>query len=224
MKRALDIFVALTLLLLTLPVLLLVVVGLKLSSPGPIFYKADRVGKDGQLFKMLKFRSMHVSNNGSVITSKNDQRIFPFGKLLRKSKLDEMPQFLNVLKGDMSLVGPRPEDPKIVDTAYTDWMMETLITAPGITSPGAIFYYTSGEQLVSDEDPEGSYIKNLLPLKLAVDRGYLDRSNLLSDLQVILYTAWAIFGRALGFSIKPPLEDIENAQNWVPKSEFERKL
>ena len=224
MKRTLDIFVALAILILTLPLLLLVVLGLKLSSPGPIFYKADRVGKDGQLFKMLKFRSMHVSNHGSVITSKNDSRIFPFGKLIRKLKLDEMPQFLNVLKGDMSLVGPRPEDPKIVDTAYTDWMMETLKIAPGITSPGAVFYYIKGEQLVSDEDPEGSYIRNLLPPKLAIERAYVARATFISDIQIMFYTAWAIVGRALGFSVMPPLRDMAGAENWVPKSTFENMV
>jgi len=221
MKRALDIFAALAILILTLPILLVVVIGLKLSSPGPVFYKADRVGKGGERFKMLKFRSMHVSNSGSVITSKNDSRIFPFGKLLRKLKLDEMPQFLNVLKGDMSLVGPRPEDPKIVDTAYTDWMMETLRIAPGITSPGAVFYYIKGEQLVSDEDPEGSYIRDLLPPKLAIERAYVERANFFSDIQIMFYTAWAIIGQALGFGVTPPHRDMAAAEAWVEKSTFE---
>ena len=224
MKRALDIFAALLILVAALPILLLVVIGLKLSSPGPVFYKAARVGKDRQLFEMLKFRSMHISNSGSVITSKNDSRIFPFGKLIRKLKLDEMPQFFNVLKGDMSLVGPRPEDPKIVDTAYTDWMMETLNIAPGITSPGAVFYYIKGEQLVSDEDPEGSYIRNLLPPKLAIERAYVARANFFSDIHIMFYTAWAICGRALGFSVTPPLRDMVDAENWVPKSTFENMV
>lgn len=215
MKRAVDITISVCVLLATSPILLLAAVGIRLSSPGPIFYRALRVGIGGQNFSMLKFRSMHISNGGAVITVSQDPRIFRFGDLLRKLKIDELPQFFNVLRGDMSIVGPRPEDPKIVAQAYTTWMRETLAVRPGITSPGAIFYYACGEQLVDPANPEGSYIKNLLPPKLAIDRGYIERATTASDLACILRTAASILLAAVGISIKPSTRDCTAARPWM---------
>lgn len=113
MKRTTDIALAVILLILLSPVLLLAAIGVRLSSNGPIFFRAQRVGRDGTQFEMLKFRTMHMHSGGPVITSHGDSRIFAFGSFLRKFKIDELPQFYNVLKGDLSVVGPRPEDPKI---------------------------------------------------------------------------------------------------------------
>lgn len=220
MKRLFDIMFSLGILILSLPFLLGAALAVRISSPGPIMYRAVRVGLNGQHFEMLKFRTMHVATGGSVITSKGDARIFTVGSILRKLKIDELPQFLNVLTGEMSVVGPRPEDPKMVDEHYSDWMLETLNVRPGITSPGAVFYYTQGEGLVDDDEPEMSYVQKLLPPKLAIERAYLERANLLADVRYIILTGAAIFGQATGAKVRVPREDKERALRWVDQSAF----
>ena len=168
-KRVFDISVALIALLVTLPLFLVVGIGIVLSSPGPIFYHARRVGRHGKVFLMLKFRTMHVdSDRSSVITSPVDNRIFGFGLWLRRLKIDEILQFWNILIGDMSLVGPRPEDPKIVERDYNEWMLDTLLVLPGLTGPGSVYGYIYGDSLLDPSDPERSYACNLLPPKLAL--------------------------------------------------------
>lgn len=218
MKRVADIVLSLILLISLSPVLALAAIGVRLSSNGPIFFRAQRVGRGGIPFKMLKFRTMHVHSGGPVITSHGDSRIFPFGSFLRKSKIDELPQFYNVLKGDLSVVGPRPEDPKIVRKHYTDWMMETLDVRPGITSPGAVYYYLLGEDLVDPIHPERSYVERLLPAKLAVERAYLERANFFSDLKVVGLTALAVLGPPFGLRVKPDARDLAAAEHWAPAS------
>ena len=220
MKRGFDILFAAALLVAVSPLFLVATIGILISSPGPVFYRAQRAGVGNQPFEMLKFRSMHVSRGGSVITSAGDARIFGFGKFLRKAKIDELPQFINVLRGDMSVVGPRPEDPKIVREHYTDWMMQTLDVQPGITSPGAVFYYACGEDLVDPGDPEGSYADKLLPPKLAVEMAYIQRATFFSDLIVIVHTAAAIVGEMTGRPVAPSSKDIEAATQWVPAEAF----
>jgi lipopolysaccharide/colanic/teichoic acid biosynthesis glycosyltransferase len=214
-KRIFDICFSLLVLILCLPVFVLVASAIKLSSPGPIFYRALRVGKNNANFQMYKFRTMNVSNHGPVITSLRDTRIFRVGSVLRKLKLDELPQFLNVLIGQMSIVGPRPEDPKIVSENYLPWMLETLAVAPGITSPGAVFYYAHGEAMIDPNAPEKSYVDKVLPLKLAVERAYLDRANFVSDLYYIWLTALAIVSHAFGVTLELPAQDTERAKNWT---------
>lgn len=218
MKRTIDIVLAAVVLILLSPILLLAAIGVRLSSSGPILFRAQRVGRGGVPFEMLKFRTMHMHSGGPVITSHGDKRIFPFGTLLRKSKIDELPQFINVLKGDLSVVGPRPEDPKIVAENYTDWMMQTLDVRPGITSPGAIYYYVQGEELVDPKDPERSYIERLLPAKLAVERAYLERATFFSDLKVVTQTALAILGPVFGMHVKPDHRDLAAAERFAPAS------
>ncbi len=224
MKRGFDILVALALLLLTAPLFVFAWAGIKLSSPGPVFYHAKRIGLHNQPFSMLKFRTMHVHSGGAVISALNDIRVFRFGSLLRKLKIDELPQFVNVLTGQMSIVGPRPEDPLIVQKAYNSWMLETLDIRPGITSPGTIFYYAVGEHLVDPDDPEGSYLAAIMPLKLAVDRGYIERATLISDISTIFRTVAAIFGTAIGKPLRPSKSDMVAAKNWVPMQDFENVL
>jgi len=224
MKRGFDISVAVALLVLTAPFFLFAWIGIKLSSPGPVLYHAKRIGLHGVPFSMLKFRTMHVHSGGALISAKNDVRIFRFGALLRQLKIDELPQFLNVLAGQMAIVGPRPEAPEIVKNAYSSWMRETLDIRPGITSPGTVFYYAVGEHLVDADDPEGSYISGIMPLKLAVDRGYMERATLLSDITTILRTVAAITGNAIGKPVPVSRRDIAAAQNWVPQRDFEKLL
>lgn len=220
-KRVFDGAVAVGALLLTLPVLVIAAIGIKVTSPGPVFYKANRIGKGGKTFSMLKFRTMHVnSDQASAITAPSDNRIFGLGLWLRRLKIDELPQFWNILTGDMSLVGPRPEDPKIVQRDYKDWMNETLMVAPGVTGPGSVYGYIYGNDLLDDQDPEGSYARNLLPPKLALERAYMDRAGLLSDLGYILLTAWAIIAHTLGRDVRLPQADIDGAHHWAPQGPY----
>ncbi|WP_375260300.1 sugar transferase [Palleronia sp.] len=215
MRRRFDIATALTILLLTAPFLAIVAVGIRLSSPGPVFHRARRVGKDGMIFQMLKFRSMHVGRPGAVITAERDPRVFAFGRFIRAAKLDELPQMLNVLRGDMAIVGPRPEDPAIVKRAYRGWMRETLAVRPGVTGPGSIFYYGWGEALIDPADPEASYIARLLPAKLALERAYMDRATWQSDVATVLRTGLAILGVATGRPVSPDPRDMEAAAKWT---------
>ena len=218
-KRAFDLFAALLLLILAAPVLALAALGIRLTSPGPIFYRARRVGRGGEPFTMLKFRTMHVDQGqgASVITSADDPRVFAFGRLLRKTKLDELPQLLHVLSGEMSMVGPRPEDPKIVAEHYTDAYRETLRVRPGLASPGSIYNYTHGDALLAGADTESAYVERLLPPKMALERVYVRDASLLYDLRVVLRTAAVILAIALGkreFD-EPPEMAAARAAGWL---------
>ncbi len=223
-KRTFDVVVAATALLAVSPLLLIALIGIKLTSPGPVFYKAKRVGMGGANFSMLKFRTMHVgSDRQSAITAPDDRRVFRFGRILRQLKIDELPQFWNILSGDMSLVGPRPEDPKIVEHHYTAWMRETLEVPPGVTSPGAVYGYVFGDDLLDAEDPEGSYVSKLMPPKLALERAYLDRAGFLSDLHYIVMTASAILLSIFRRKVRLPDIDIRAASRWAPQGPYPSK-
>lgn len=224
-KRAVDIVVALCALVVLSPFLAFALLGIKIASPGPAFYRAKRVGRGGQTFEMLKLRTMHLGADGaSAITAPGDKRIFRFGSILRKIKLDELPQFWNVLKGEMSLVGPRPEDPKIVNRDYTVWMMETLRVRPGVTGPGSVYGYMFGDALLDESDPEGSYARKLLPPKLALERAYLDRASASGDIVYVLLTAWAILAHILGSTVRLPEADLAAARRWAPDGYYPSSL
>lgn len=221
LKRGFDIALAVLALVLTSPVLAMAAIGIKLTSPGPILYRAKRAGLHGAPFEMLKFRSMHVgSDRSSAITAPGDRRVFGFGALLRKLKIDELPQFWNILTGDISVVGPRPEDPAIVARDYTDWMRETLDVRPGITGPGSVYGYIYGDALLDPADPEGSYARALLPPKLALERAYLDRASLRGDFGYIALTAWAICAHLLGRPVGLPRADVLAAKAWAPQGPY----
>src|SRR3954463_15533828 len=170
MKRFIDVAVAGVALVVLSPVLAVAAIGVKLSSRGPALYGARRVGKDGVLFTLHKFRTMRVDRGGqgSRITAAGDTRIFPFGRVLRQTKIDELPQLFDILRGVMSLVGPRPEDPDIVAQHYGPGERETLTVLPGLLSPGSIFNYTHGEALLGGDEAESAYVAKLLPIKLAL--------------------------------------------------------
>lgn len=220
-KRVVDGSVALSALLVLSPVLAIAALGIKMTSPGPIFYRARRIGKGGTVFSMLKLRTMHVnSDRASAITAPGDRRIFGFGLWLRRLKIDELLQFWNILTGDMSLVGPRPEDPKIVERDYTEWMRETLLVAPGVTGPGSVYGYLYGDALLDAADAEGSYARNLLPPKLALERAYMERAGVLGDLGYILLTAAAILATILGRKLPLPATDVALARRWAPDGHF----
>lgn len=223
LKSFFDRSFALIALLVSLPLLIVATIGIFLTSPGPIFYKAHRVGKGGRCFSMFKFRTMHLNSHlYSAITSPSDNRIFAFGGWLRRFKIDEIPQFWNILIGDMSVVGPRPEDPFIVERDYNSWMQETLLVLPGLTGPGSLYGYIYGDYLLEKADPEGSYFRNLLTPKLALERAYLQRASFTSDLVYIFLTLYFILASIFRFEVFLPQVDIAAATFWAPKGPYSK--
>ena len=187
-QRAADIIVSGLALIVLAPIILLGAVGVRLSSPGPAFYRAARAGKGGQDFVMLKLRTMRPSaSDGPKVTAPGDQRVTPIGRFLRASKIDEMPQLFNVLKGDMSIVGPRPEDPNIVRAMYGQAERDTLRARPGLTSPGTIWYYEEGEKQLDADDPMRNYQK-VMSYKLSIDARYLMTATVATDIRVVFAT------------------------------------
>ncbi len=190
-KRLFDISAALLASVVAVPVVAVAAVGVKMSSRGPVLYRATRVGRDGRPFTIVKIRTMRVASPGSsAITAAGDERVFAFGRLLRSCKIDELPQLWNVVKGDMAIVGPRPEDVGIVDAHYAPEHRRTLDVRPGLSSPGSVWGTTHGEQMIGTEDPVGDYVAKVLAVKLALDLHYVEHCSLGTDLRVI--------GRTLG--------------------------
>ncbi len=193
LRRLLDIWASIAGLAVLSPLFVLIGLWIKLDAPGPIFYRAQRVGKDGAPFRLYKFRSMvaGADRQGPGITATGDLRVTSVGRFLRRTKIDELPQLINVLKGDMSLVGPRPEDPRYV-ALYTPEQRRVLAARPGITSAASLTY-RHDEQLLSGEDWETVYRTKVLPDKLAIDLAYLEQRTLGSDLKLIFRTLVAVF-------------------------------
>lgn len=212
-KRLFDVVFASIGLVLSAPILLVGAIGIRVSSPGPIFYRAIRVGAWRRPFVMYKLRSMHVQDTAaSAITAKEDARIFRFGEWLRRSKLDELPQFLNILRGDMSFVGPRPEDPKFVEEHYTRADLETLEVRPGLTSPASLYDYVHGEPNLTSGDVEQQYVEQLLPIKLALEIVYVRHASLAYDLAIIGRTIRTIVLVLLGRREFPELPELDEAR------------
>ena len=215
-KRLFDLALTAVALVASVPILIVAALGIRLSSRGPVFYRATRAGRRGRLFVMYKLRTMETRQQApltdSVITSASDPRIFPFGALLRRSKVDELPQLFNILRGDMAVVGPRPEDPKVVAQHYTPEQWETLDVPPGLTSPGALYSTTHGETWLSERDAERDYYEHLLPLKLALDRVYVRHSSVAYDLGVIVRTLLVVAGRVFGRRHFPEPPEMDEAR------------
>jgi len=191
-KRLFDVVVCVLGLLLLSPLLIVIALLVKLDSPEPFLYKSLRVGKDGQLFFMYKFRTM-VERPGDPsprITARDDPRVTRLGRVLRKTKLNELPQFINVLLGHMSLVGPRPEDPHYA-ALYTAEQQQVLSVRPGITSPASIIYRHE-ESLLSQATLEEVYVNVIVPDKLRMDLQYVKHQSFLVDLNILLWTFWAL--------------------------------
>ena len=188
-KRGFDFIASLIGCILLIPIFSAIAILIKLDSNGPILYKQKRVGKDGKEFEILKYRTMVVDAEklGKQITVGNDCRITRIGKFLRKSKLDELPQLFNVLKGDMSLVGPRPEVPKYVNL-YNEEEREVLKVKPGITDFASIEYRDENEILGTVENPEEYYINVIMKHKLQLNLKYIYTNNIFLDIKIILKT------------------------------------
>jgi lipopolysaccharide/colanic/teichoic acid biosynthesis glycosyltransferase len=190
-KRLFDLAFGSVLLVLTSPFWIVGAIVAKVGGKGPVIYRSRRVGKDGRTFTILKFSTM-VPGPGPALTQPNDPRITRGGRWLRKWKLDELPQLLNVLKGDMSLVGPRPEDPRYV-ALYTPEQRRVLSVRPGIVGPTALYFRNEEALLATLENLDDGYVNEVMPRKLAMDLQYLDDRSLRGDLLILARTLKALF-------------------------------
>ena len=195
-KRTFDLGFAMPALLLLAPLFLLSSLLAKLQSKGPVFYKAKRVGKDETLFEMYKFRTMVINADtlGGSLTTYRDTRITTIGRFLRWTKLDELPNLINVIKGDMSLIGPRPEAPDYVKH-YTEIQKQVLQVKPGMTGPSQLANTDEEEKLKGQQDAEHYYITELMPKKLALDLHYVATQSITSDIGWLLKTLWVVIVR-----------------------------
>lgn len=201
-KRVLDVLGAGIGLLLLCPVFAVVAVLIKLDDGGPVYFLQTRIGRGGRPFRMLKFRTMTVDaeQRGGSLTIGEDPRITRLGRILRASKLDELPQLVNVLAGQMSLVGPRPELPKYV-AFYDASQRRVLDLRPGITDPASIVYRHESTLLGGSSDPEALYMHTILPDKIRINLEYAGRATIFSDLAVIVRTITVLF------SLRPDFKD-----------------
>lgn len=192
-KRIFDIVASLCGLIILSPMLIIVAICIKLDSKGPVFFKQKRVGKNKRIFEIYKFRTMvtDAEKLGKQITVGNDSRITRVGKFIRKCKLDEFPQLINVLKGEMSLVGPRPEVPRYVEL-YDEYEEQILLVQPGITDYASIEFRNENEILGNSSNPEETYIEEIMPTKIELNMKYIRNISLIEDIKLILNTILAI--------------------------------
>lgn len=188
-KRLLDLLGSILGLIALSPLFLVIALVIKFTSPGPVFYKGKRVGKDGKIFLMHKFRSMvaNADKLGSDLTKYEDSRITYVGKFLRRTKLDELPNLIDVLKGDMSFVGPRPESPSYVKY-YNERQREVLSVKPGITGLAQLENRREDLKLKDKDNPDEYYIRELMPKKLEIDLRYIRQRSLLLDTKILIKT------------------------------------
>jgi lipopolysaccharide/colanic/teichoic acid biosynthesis glycosyltransferase len=193
MIRILDVFFSIIGLVLLSPILFIISVIILIESKGGIFYLQERIGKNGILFKLFKFRSMAVGSDskGLLTVGMNDARITKSGQFIRKYKMDELPQLINVLKGEMSLVGPRPEVKKYVDL-YTETQRKVLTVKPGMTDLASIEFSNENELLENQENPEKYYIKEIMPKKIELNMMFIENPNLVNYFKLILKTGLKI--------------------------------
>ena len=196
-KRLVDAALAGIGLAITSPVFLFCAVAIRFTSPGPIFFRQIRIGQLGTPFSILKFRSMIPSRTGLTLTTAGDQRVTPLGKVLRKTKIDELPQLINVLFGDMSLVGPRPEVPEYAD-AYTPLQRKVLEVRPGLTGVASLRLVNEEQILAGSPDPEKFYQAELLPYKLALELPYCEDVRFWTDMKLIALTVARLLSPRLG--------------------------
>lgn len=190
-KRAIDIVCSFLGILITLPFWLLAICGIYISDPGPVFYIAQRVGKNNEVFNMYKFRSMRQSAANESVFRGEENRIFAFGKFIRASKIDELPQLINILIGDMSIVGPRPAAVNQLDIVREGrFNIASKVTA-GLTGPSALYDYIYGDDIVGEDE----YRQKVLPTRLELDVFYVENMSFLYDIKMIIYTVICILYR-----------------------------
>ena len=188
-KRIFDILFSSVILLFFLPIGLIISLLIVLTSPGGVFYRQERIGKSGIPFLIMKFRSMRTDSDvkGKLTVGMRDPRITSIGYFIRKYKLDEFPQFINVLKGDMSVVGPRPEVQEYVDL-YSQDQRKVLDVKPGITDYASLYYFKENELLAQSINPQKTYIEEIMPAKLKLNEKYLENPTVFHDLKIIFKT------------------------------------
>lgn len=193
LKRIVDVIASLVGLVVLAPLFIIIAIAIRLGSSGPIFHRAKRVGKDGREFRLYKFRTMvnNADKQGPGITAAGDNRITRVGRILRRAKLDELPQLINVLRGEMSLVGPRPEDPRYV-ALYDERQRTVLSVHPGITSLASV-EYRNEEKILQGSDWEKLYIEKVMPDKLTLDLQYVENQSLWLDIKIISKTLLSLF-------------------------------
>ena len=194
-KRLFDIVVSAFGLLLLSPLLVAIALWVRLDSPGPVFFRQERIGRHGVPFRIHKFRTMAHGGQGALITVGADRRITRAGAFLRRAKLDELPQLIDVLLGDMSLVGPRPEVPRYVAMYPVGLRDKVLSVRPGITDVASLEYRDESDRLARAADPEQEYVNVVMPAKLQLAAQYVDRASLAFDLQLILRTLKLVWWR-----------------------------
>jgi len=194
-KRLFDIIFSLSGLILTSSLFLVIAVLIKLESPGPVFYRGVRVGRDGKLFRIFKFRTMvkNAEKMGGPSTAADDPRLLKIGKFLKKFQLDELPQLINVLKGEMSLVGPRPEVPFYVNMMSDGERKIILSVRSGMTDYASLWNFREGEILKGSADPEKAYVEKIRPEKIRLQMKYVKNRSFLLDLKIIIKTILKIF-------------------------------
>ena len=190
-KRLFDIVVSLFGLIALSPLFLGIFIAMKITDKGPVFFAGNRIGKNMKPFKILKFRTMIVDadKKGLAITTGSDPRITKIGHFLRKTKIDELPQLINILFGKMSFVGTRPEAPNYVEN-YTEDMISTLLLRPGLTSLASIIYRDENSVLDGSDDPEKDYIEKILPIKMDYNYEYFNHINIFYDIKIMLKTVF----------------------------------
>ena len=193
-KRCFDLFFSILGVIILLPFIIIIGILIKVTSDGPILFKQIRVTKDGKLFNIYKFRTMKNNSEGNKqITVGNDSRITSIGRMLRKTKLDELPQLFNVIKGEMSLVGPRPEVPKYVEL-YTEEQKNILKVHAGITDYASIYFSNESELLGKAKNPDKYYIEKIMPYKIKLNQKYIENMGIMTDMKIIFLTIFKVMG------------------------------
>lgn len=194
LKRLFDMGCSLLGLIVTSPLWLITALGIELSDPGPIFYMARRTTKDNRIFNMFKFRSMRMGKANESVFRGEEDRIFPFGRLIRATKIDELPQLLNILIGDMSIVGPRPAAVDQLKHTRAGRFARISAVQSGLTGPSALYDYLYGDQIEDEE----SYVRDVLPVRLELDLVYIDKRGVIFDLRMIWWTVVCIVCQIVG--------------------------
>ena len=209
-KRVFDIFVSLILLILFSPVFLILAIAIKLDSKGPVFYRQVRITRYGKEFKIFKFRTMvQDADKGSQVTVNNDDRITKVGRFIRKYRLDEISQLIDVLRGNMTFVGVRPESPKYV-AQYTPEMLATLLLPAGVTSLASIYYKDEATLLDGVEDTDKVYVEQILPDKMYYNLQGIQKFSFFGDIRIMFMTVFAVLGKEYKAERKEPASKIED--------------
>ena len=208
-KRFFDILLCLPACLVLSPLYLITAVGIRLSSPGPVFYRSKRRGKNGREFDFYKFRSMHETDNNKHMCVADEERLFPFGQFIRRAKIDELPQLLNIIKGDMSIVGPRPMT--LASKMYTGPYEEVKSTRPGLTSPASLYDYTVGDTYKDN----AAYKREVYPVKQKLELYYVRHEGFRYDASLIFRTGWTVISVVAGKKKFRPIPELEHLEKEI---------